>query len=246
MEHTHFSNKKNARIAGIWYLLVAITGGFGLMYVPEQVMVADDAAATAKNILDAELLFRLGILSNLACQTCFVFLVLALDRLLKPVNPTQSRLMVMLVVVSVPIAFLNTLNLVAVLQLVNGAEYLKAFEPTQLQAFAMFFLRLHEQGVVIVEIFWGLWLFPLGYLIFKSGFIPKILGILLMLACVSYLIDCYIALVVPEYRAVTSTFTMWPSTIGELSIVLWLLIMGAKNQPPATQDAEQKTTSVYL
>ncbi len=230
-----YSHKKTARIAGVWYLIVALTGGFGLMYVPSQVMVAGDAASTTQKIMDAELLFRLGILSNLACQVCFIFLVLALNRLLKSVNPTQAKLMVTLVVVSVPIAFLNTLNLVAALELSKGADYLKVFKPDQLQAFAVFFLRLHEQGIVIVEIFWGLWLFPFGYLVFKSGFLPKVLGILLMVACFSYLVDDFIALVFPEYRAITSTFTMWPSTVGELSIVLWLLIMGAKNQPAPTQ-----------
>src|SRR5688572_3173103 len=155
MEEKINSIKTNARIAGFWYLLMALTGPIGLLYVPSKIIVPGDATATANNILDSELLFRTGIVSNILCQTAFIFLVLALHRLLKDVDQRLALQMVALVLVAVPIAFLNMLNPLAALLLLSGADFLSVFEPHQLHALAMVFVNLEEYGTMIAQIFWG-------------------------------------------------------------------------------------------
>ena len=222
------SKKKNARIAGILYLLLGITGAFGIMYVPANIMVAGDATATANNIIDSQFLFRLSMISNLISQAIFVFLVLSLNRLLKEVNPKYAKLMVALVTVSVPISFLNILNLVAAQILVSGADFLTVFDTNQLNAFTLLFLNLYEHGIYIVGIFWGLWLYPFGMLIIKSKFIPKIIGIFLVIGCFAYLADSFTSLLFPEYKEIVSTIIMLPLALGEFSIIFWLLIKGVR------------------
>jgi hypothetical protein len=227
------SIKKNARIAGLWYLLMALTGPIGLLYVPLKLVVPGDATVTANNILASETLFRIGIVSNILCQVAFIFLVLALYRLLKGVDQQLALLMVALVLVAVPIAFLNMLNPLAVLLLLSGADFLSVFAADQLHALAMVFLNLQEYGTTIVEIFWGLWLLPFGLLVFKSGFLPKILGIFLIAACFGYVIHSFTFLLFPGYTDKVSSIVGVPEAIGELSMVLWLLIIGVREQKPA-------------
>ena len=223
------TKKKNARIAGLLYLLMGITGAFGIMYVPANIIVVGDATATANNIAESELLFRLSMISNLISQAIFVFLVLSLNRLLKEVNPKYAKLMVSFVTVSVPISFLNILNLVAADILVSGADYLSVFDTNQLNAFALLFLNLYEHGIYIVGIFWGLWLYPFGMLIIKSKFIPKIIGIFLVIGCFAYLTDSFTSLLFPEYKETISQIIMLPLALGEFSIIFWLLIKGVRN-----------------
>ncbi len=232
--------KKKARIAGLMYLLMGITGAFGIMYVPTNIMVAGDATATANNIMNSELLFRLSMVSNLISQTIFVFLVLSLNRLFKEVNPKQAKLMVTLVTVSVPIAFLNILNLVSAQILVSGVDYLTVFDKNQLNSMMMVFLNLYEHGIFIVGIFWGLWLYPLGLLVIKSKFIPKIIGIFLIIGCFAYLTDSFTSLLFPQYKAIISPILIAPLAIGEFSIIFWLLIKGVKNQQPHIKKADNK------
>lgn len=200
------------------------------MYVPLNILVIGDAAATAQNIIDSEWIYRLSIISNLFSQACFIFLVLALNRLLKEVDPNQAKLMVTLVTASVPIAFLNTLNLVVAQLLVSGEDYLNVFEPNELNALALGFLNFYEYGVIIVQIFWGLWLLPFGLLVIKSKFIPKLIGILLVVGCFSYLIDSFTGLLLPDYRQIVSSILMLPLALGEFSIIFWLLIKGVKEE----------------
>lgn len=226
------TNKRKARIAGVLYLLMGIAGMIGLMYVPSKIIVPDDIAATAHNIGTSSFLFRAGIVSNLLCQTLFIFLVLALYHLLKEVNRKQALLMLTLVVVSVPIAFLATLNELGVLVVLSGRDFLSVFNQDQLNALAMFLLKLYEHGNNLAEIFWGLWLFPFGYLVYRSGFIPKIFGILLMIACVGYLANSITVLLFPEHMDLVSPFTTVTGTVGEFSIIFWLLIKGVRNRQP--------------
>jgi hypothetical protein len=226
--------KKTARIAGLWYLLMALTGPVGLLYVPSRLIVPRDAVMTAGNIMAHEWLFRIGIASCLICQIAFIFLVLTLHRLLEKVERNLASLMVALVLVSVPMAFLNMLNPMAALMLVNDAPFLKAFEPAQLHALAMVFLNLQEYGTMIVQIFWGLWLFPFGVLVYKSGFIPRILGVLLIIACLGYVADSFVFLLFPRYEGIVSSIAAVPEGIGELSMVVWLLVKGVKEMPEAT------------
>jgi hypothetical protein len=233
MEEKINSIKTNARIAGFWYLLMALTGPIGLLYVPTKIIVSGDATATANNILTSESLFRIGIVSNILCQIAFIFLVLALHRLLKGVNQQLALLMVALVLVAVPIAFVNMLNPLAALLLLSGADFLSVFEADQLHVLAMVFINLEEYGTMIAQIFWGLWLLPFGLLVFKSGFFPKILGVFLIAACFGYLADSFTFLLFPDYVDVVSSIATVPEAVGELSMVLWLLIVGASKQKPA-------------
>jgi hypothetical protein len=225
--------KNDARTAGWLYLMMGITGAFGLMYVPARIVVHGDAAATATNIINSEFLFRLGIAGNLLCQVIFVFLVLALYRLLNGVSKENARLMVALVLVSVPVAFLNMLNQVAALVILKEPVYLQVFEPARLHAFSMFFINLYEQGIAIVEIFWGLWLFPFGLLVYRSGFIPKIFGILLIIACFGYVAGSVSVILFPQIIDPVAIFTSVSGTAGEVSIICWLLIKGVRDQIPS-------------
>jgi len=225
------STKKQARVAGLLYLLGSIPAPIGLVYVPSKLFVSGDATATADSIRASESLLRLGIASELFPQVIFIFLVLALYRLFKAVNETLARQMVILgALVSVPIVFLNVLNEIAALVLVSGADFLSVFDKLQLDALAYLFLRLHGQGLVVASIFWGLWLFPFGMLVMRSGFIPRILGVLLMIAGFGYLTSSFTSLLLPQYAKFVGQFAM-VLYFGELPIIFWLLIWGAKVQP---------------
>ena len=213
---------KTARIAGVLYLLLIPLGVFGIIYTPSTLVVPGDAAATASNIMANELLFRLSIVSALLTQVVHIFVVLFLYELLKPVNKNHAVLMVIFTLVAVPIAMLNELNKIAVLLLLSGAEYLTIFTTSQLQALVPVFLDLHEYGIQIAGIFWGLWLLPMGYLVFKSNYIPKIIGVLLMIGCLGYLMDFFIFFLFPSVDVVISEFTF----LGEVLMVFWLLIKG--------------------
>src|SRR5574341_2655308 len=209
-----------ARVAGILYLIANLFAPFTLLYLPSRFIVRGDAAVTASNIMASESLFRFGIVLNLFTFIGQIFLVLALYQLLSVVNRNMASLMVIFSLLAVPIAMLNELTQLAVIQFLNKADYLKVFQNDQLQALAYLFLRLHSQGLNIAQIFWGLWLFPMGYLVFKSGFLPRILGILLMIACFGYVIQSFAAFL--GYNLSIIFFTGW----GELFLLLWLLIKG--------------------
>lgn len=215
------SIKKTARDAGILYLLLAVFGAFGILYIPS-LTIPGDAAATINNIRESESLFRLSFVSGLISQIIFIVLVLVLYKLLKPVNKNQALLMVILALVSVPITMLNQLNQFAALLLLSGADYLKVFPVDQLQAQVMFFLDMSEHGIFIVQIFWGLWLLPFGYLVYKSGFLPRILGILLIVGGFGYVIDFLTIFLWPNIDIAFADFTGF----GEVIILFWLLIKG--------------------
>jgi Domain of unknown function (DUF4386) len=221
------SIKKQAGIAGLLYLLVGISAPIGLIYVPAKLIVSGDATATANRIRASESLFRLGIGTELFHQTIFIFLVLALYRLLRNINEQQARLMVILgALVSVPIVFISVANELAALALLSGASYLSVFNKDQLDAVAYLFLRLHGQGLIVAGIFWGLWLFPFGMLVIRSGFIPRLLGYCLLGAGVGNLASAIVSILAPVYWHLISPLVMilqW----GELPIMVWLLVRGA-------------------
>jgi hypothetical protein len=229
------STKKQARIAGLLYLLASIIGFFCLAYVPGKLIVSGDATATANHIRASETLLRFGIASELTAFTIFIFVVLALYRLFKAVSEKNAVAMATLLLISIPISLLNVLNEIAALVLVSGAGFLSAFEKGQLDALAYLFLRLHGQGFIVAQIFWGLWLFPFGVLVIRSGFIPRFLGYLLFIAGSGYLASSFTSLLLPSYRHLVDQFTTI-LTAGELPIIFWLLIWGAKvsplDQPP--------------
>jgi hypothetical protein len=218
-------NKRIARIAGLWYLLLGITSGFSWMYLT-RIFVAGNATLTVSNILASEPQYLMAIISNIIGQISFIFLVLALYRLLKHVDETQAKLMLTLVVVSVPIMFTNIFFQTGVLVVLSGADYLKAFSADQLSSLAMLFINLNITGVHIVGIFWGLWLFPLSYLVYKSKYFPKILAVLLIVSGVCYLTGSLTSLIIPEVYVVIEKFLSLPEAIGESAMILWLLIKG--------------------
>lgn len=223
------AQKTTARTAGILYLAFGITGAFGIMYIPMAIMIPTDLAVTAKNILENEVLFRLSIFSQMISQTIFIFLVLTLYRLFREVDLKNARLMVGLVLVSVPMAFLTLLNQIITLQLLQGEFFLNVFDSTQRNALAMIFLNLSNDGMAMAQIFWGLWLFPLGLLVIKSDFIPKWIGYLLIVACFGYVVTSTAHFLLPDYVAVAAPFTAVAGTVAEFSIIFWLLIKGVKD-----------------
>ena len=222
---------KAARIAGAVYLSMALTAPFSLIYVPSKLIVSGNATATADNILAHETMFRLSTLAELLGQVIFICLGFALYRLLRDVNRTWAWLMVAFVLVSAGVGFLNALNNIAALILFRSAEFLTVFDKPQRDALGMLFLRLHSHGHFINEIFWGLWLFPLGLLVFRSGFLPRVLGVWLMINCFGWLALSVTALFFPPYYE-TAFRLAQPVLFGELAIMLWLLIKGAKVSVP--------------
>ena len=236
MEENMNSLNKTARGAGILYFIMDVFMIFSGMVVDPKIYVPGDAAATASNILASEWLFRLGFVSWIVGYIVFLFLVLALYNLFKSVDKGQARLMVILVVASVPIGILNMLNQYAPIVLLSGAEHLSAFNPAQLQTLAMVFFDMYKHGMMIDEIFWGLWLIPLGILVYKSGFIPKALGVLLIVGCSGHLISFFSIFLFPGYSTILTPIGD-TVTIGELPVFLWLLIKGVKDQQPSTRNA---------
>ena len=219
------SNNKIARTAGLLYLIVAICGGFSLMYIPFKFIVWNDAAATVSNIVASESLFRIGFVSGLISMMCFILLPLALYLLLKQVNRNHAMLMVIFALMSVPISCINIVSQFAALKISTEADYMHVFESNQLNALVLLFIDLYNTGNLINHIFWGLWLLPLGFLVYKSGFLPRILGVLLMIGCFGYLISFFVHSLFPEHVETTSSLPMI-SGIAEISFCLWLLIRG--------------------
>jgi hypothetical protein len=218
---------KGARVAGAVYLSMAVTAPFSLIYIPRTLIMRGNATATANNILAHETLFRLGIVAELITAVIFVFVVMALYRLLSGVNKTHASLMVALVVVSAAVGFMNVLNSIVAFTLFRGADSLAVFEKPQRDALAMLFLSLHSQGLVINEIFSGLWLFPFGVLVMRSRFLPRLLGVWLIVNCFAYLALSFTGLLLPQYYDIAFR-SATPALLGEMAIMLWLLIKGAK------------------
>lgn len=216
------SIQKTARMAGFFYFLLIPLGIIGMLYVPNTLFVPDDIGATVSNIMENQMLYRSSIVGALATQVVQIFVVLYLYQVLKPVNKNHALLMVIFILVAVPIAMLNEINQVAVLALINGAEYQSYFTTEQVHALVSLFLDLRSSGIFIAQIFWGLWLFPMGYLIIKSGYLPKIIGALLIFACFGYLIDSFVYFFLPNFGITFSEYTF----LGEILIVFWLLVKG--------------------
>ena len=224
--------KNPGRVAGLLYVAASIPVFFALEYVPGKLLVRGNATATASNISAHETLFRLGIAANLLGQAMFIFVALALYDLLKGVNRRHALAMLTLILVAIPIAFLNEVNSIAALILVRGADFLSVFDKVQRDALARLFLNLRGGGFDVAGIFWGLWLFPLGLLSYRSGSIPRILGVLLMIGCFAYLANSFTSLTLPQYEDIVSRWVS-PLQAVELLFMFWLLIMGTRPKPQA-------------
>lgn len=221
------SQRKAARVAGVLYLLLIVFGVFAELVVRSRIVVEGDAAATATNIMASEGLFRIGFASDILMILSFLLLPLAFYMLFKPVGKRLASLVVILVSVSVPLMLVNMLLYVAPLVLLSGADYLSVFSADQLNALAMSTFDLYTSGVLIATLFHGLWLLPLGYLVYKSSYFPRVFGILLMLACLGFVVETIQFFLLPSLEAI-----IYPAyaleILGEFGFCGWLLIKGAK------------------
>lgn len=219
--------KKDARVAGVLYLLVVLIGPFILIYVPDKLFVHGNVTATAGNILAHESLFRIFIVVEIVGELLFIFTVLALYRLLRNVSQRLAGIMVILILIDAPLAFLSAVNHVAALALLRGADLLAVFNEPQRNALAMLLLGVDTQGTLVSEVFWGLWLVPLGLLVYRSGFIPRLLGVWLIINGLAYITMSFTGLLLPQYSKTVFTVAT-PILFGEAAFMLWLLIVGAR------------------
>lgn len=236
------SLRDRARRTGLLYLVMAALMIFAFMYVPRTFIVFGDAAATAQNILAHGTLYRVGILATLLSHILFVFVALSLYHLFRVVDGKLSLLVLTLVCVGVAAELANILNRAAPLVLLSDASYLEVFTRAQREALAYSFLRLNNSLGQLLMSIWGLWLIPFGMLVIKSGWFPRILGILLYLAGGAYMVGCVVRLVFPSVYGVISPF-MFPFALGELGIVLWMSAVGAKERMAATHHLEEQHVS---
>jgi len=220
--------KKTARLAGFLFLMWIISGFYDMLYVSPKIFVSGDSVASAQNILKYETLFRTGIFSGLITNTIWILLVWAFYQLFRTVNERYAKLLVASVLVQVPVAFVNAgLSIAAVITL--KGEILKSFELAQRQDLAMTFLKINENSVLALVLFYGLWLFPLAILVYQSVFIPRFIGIWLIINGIVYVLLCFVGIVLPDYRNIVFTVGM-PAMFGELVLMLWLLVKGTRDK----------------
>jgi hypothetical protein len=225
--------KSTARLAGLLYLIVVMTGFFSLAYVPGQLLMPGNMASTVQNISTSTMLFRLGIYAGVICYATFVLLPLVLYTLLHRVNRHHAVAMVALALVSVPLSLIAVTEKLAVLTLLGDGSYTPALSTASLQAQVAGRLDQYNNIIDIAAVFWGLWLFPFGYLVVKSGFLPRILGIFLIVGCFGYLVNFTGGFLFPAYNDLgISGYVSIPSALGEIGICLWLLIIGVKKRTP--------------
>lgn len=218
------------RVAGLWYLLLSVLGPLRLEYIPIKLFVHGDAVATVNNIAAHELLFRLGIVADLACGVILIFLVLAFYRLFERVDRNLAVLVVILGgVMPALIDFVGVVSDAGALMIVHGAGFLSAFNASQQDALAFVFLRLRDYQNTAAEILWGAWLFPLAMLVYRSRFLPRFLGVWLAINGFAYLAMSLTGMLLPRYENMVSNIS-FPALLGEVALMLWLVIRGAKAQ----------------
>jgi Domain of unknown function (DUF4386) len=224
------SGTSKARQAGLLYLLMVISGPVNLLYFPHAFIVHGDAAATAHKIAAGEMTYRLCIVAGLVGTIAFLFLALTLYDLFKGVDRGQARSLLVLVAVSATIGMLNAVNELAPLVILNGADGLSAFTKPQLDALALGFLHLRGRAIDVNSALWGLWLLPFGILVIKSRFLPRFIGVLLIVGCVAYLVSSFTAIVFPAHLDAVTNITLPLASPGELLAMFWLLFKRARVQ----------------
>ena len=229
------STRNPGRVAGLWYLLLVLIGPLRLIYIPSKLFVSGNAAATVNNIAAHQLLFRLGIVADLAGAVILIFLVLAFYRLFKSVDRNLAVLVVIFGgVMPATIYFVNVVSDLGALTVVRGADYLSVFDKPQRDALVMLLLRLHDHQNTAAEILWGVWLLPLAVLVYRSHFLPRFLGIWLVINGFAYVIMSFTGVLLPQYQNKVFIISQ-PALFGELALMLWLVIKGTK--PPALDAA---------
>jgi hypothetical protein len=233
------SKNQLARVAGILYLILAVCGGFSELYVRSGVNVAGDTTATAENIRASATLFRVAFMTDLVNTACFILLAFALYVLLSPVNKKIASAFVIFNAITVAVMSVNMLNHAGALAVATEPAYVTALGAESADALALLFLDLHRRGYLIAQIFFGLWLLPLGFLVYKSGYFPRVLGIMLMIGCFGYLADLVAVSSSPDLESSLSPYLALPAGLAEIAFMLWLLVKGATvhrqdEQAPAT------------
>jgi hypothetical protein len=227
------SPKRRARIAGILYLLVGIFGGFAEGFVDPNMYVAGNAAATAGNVVASSGLVRLGVVAHLLDGTFFVLLALTLYTLLQHVRKGVARAMLVLVALAAGIICLNAVFQFEGLRVATDSSFAAAFGTAGSNALVLLLLDTQHYGTLIAQVFFGLWLMPIGYLAYKSaGWFPKWLGVVLIVGGVCYLVDLLAAFLVPDFGQKIHTFLVIPSAIAEIVMVLYLLVIGVRTVKP--------------
>lgn len=216
-----------ARLAGFLYVLVALMAPFVLLYVPGQLYVSGDASLNVERIVANETLFMASILIGLLSELLFVWVILLFYKLFKDVDGGLAVGMIALILLQVPLSLLGAANEVAALQFIRGGEFLEVFSKPQRDAIVMLMINVDRQGVLVSQVFWGLWLLPLGVLIFRSRFLPRFLGLWLVVNGLAYVALSVIGLVAPEYRSTAFNFAT-PLMFGELALAIWLLVVGVR------------------
>ena len=225
------SQRRMARWAGLLYLIVGIFGGFAVGYANPSVYVPGDAATTAANVAANSGLVRAAVLADLLQATAFVFLAMVLYVLLKDVNRNVARAMVILVAIATTMMCLNEVFQFSALLVAGDASYAAAFGDAGSDQLVMLLMDMFHYGFLMAQIFFGLWLIPLGYLVYRSGIFPKVLGIVLVVGGVSYLLDLLVAFLLPDLSKQIHAFLAIPPAIAEIGMVLYLLWMGLRPSP---------------
>lgn len=213
------SIKHLARLTGATYLLMIPFGILGILYVPNAILVTDDMVTTVSNVIANKQMFHFSIFASLVVQLIQIVLVLLLYKLLSHASKTAGIFMIAFIIPAVSIAMLNEVSLLAVGSLVSGAAYAASFTAEQIQELVGLLFEIHQSGVFIAQIFWGIWLFPMGYLAYHSGYIPRIIGVLLMIGCFGYLTDSILFVLDVDVGFTVSEFTF----LGEVLLPLWLV-----------------------
>ena len=224
------STRNPGKVAGLWYLLLCVIGPVRLMYIPGKLFVHGNATATASNIAAHEWLFRFGIVGDLLCGVILIFLTMAFYRLFKDVDQYLAVLVVILGgVMPALIDFVGVVSDAGALMVVRGADFLSVFDKPQRDALVMLLLRLRDQQTTAAEILWGVWLLPLAILVYRSRFLPRFLGVWLIINGFAYVIMSFTGELVPQYYEKVFILSQ-PALFAELAFMLWLVIKGAKPQ----------------
>ncbi|EZH75705.1 hypothetical protein ATO12_02630 [Aquimarina atlantica] len=221
--------KNTGRLAGLLLLGLILTGIFAEFFVRQKLYVPNDPSATTQNIIENEWLFRLGFVSDLVMSTLFFFYAYVLYCIFKHVNKNIALLLLLCVVISVAMLCQNALYQFSALEILSNKSYSETFNGNQLQALSMFFQNIHTKGYFVNQIFYGLYLFPLGYLVFRSGLVPRIIGVFLMLGCIGDLVSFLDYFLFPNHESAFINNITIPADIGEFSMCLWLLTMGIRS-----------------
>lgn len=233
------SPRAKARMAGLFYLVTLVAGGLAQGLISERLVVPGDAAATATNILAHEALFRLGFAVYLIEMACQITMTVLFYDLLKPVSKSVSLLAAIFGLVGCVIKTLARLFYFSPLLVLGGAHYLTAFDASQLQALALLFLRVNYHAEAIAMVFFGLSAVVKGYLVFKSTFLPSVLGLLSVIGGLGWLAYLY-----EPFAARVVTFILIAAVVGAVTNILWLLVFGV-NEERWKEQASMASASIW-